>query len=103
MNGVALKKAYVDSGFLDSKISKSEVYIRSTGEPVIPPKFPIILDYSQTIASNIIRKLSGMQLSEKFGPMLPHPADLRLPRGGGFIATFCKKVEGSTTLAEAKA
>ncbi len=31
MNGVALKKAYVDSGFLDSKISNSEVYIRSDG------------------------------------------------------------------------
>ncbi len=29
MNGQALKSAYVDSGFLDKKISSSEVYIRS--------------------------------------------------------------------------
>lgn len=31
-NGMMLKKAYVDSGFLSGQINKSEIYIRSDGK-----------------------------------------------------------------------
>ena len=33
-NGMMLKKAYVDSGFLSGQINRSEIYIRSDGEIV---------------------------------------------------------------------
>lgn len=33
-NGMMLKKAYVDSGFLSGKINTTEIYIRSDGRMV---------------------------------------------------------------------
>ena len=34
INGLVLKKAYVDSGFLSGKVNMNEIYIRSDGRIV---------------------------------------------------------------------